>query len=307
METCPRRSGVRVRRFDRAELRGAFGGIIPLMSPNSSSLPCGCAPVVRFDGTQSSLVFINACFGIAFAGVFTLIQDYFQTTSTNSPIPPMGAETGSPALVPAVVAATLQVRPAERSLDLTLFFATLLWAILATYVIVTVWHQYSSYYIPLQFHSDQQEPFSDEGSTVLITITLALIPIAASRSPGLTPFLLCLLIFANLYKLRRMRSILSHLRDISQATDELRHLARKLRLNLGCLIMVSMIIFALPFQITPGTFSLLTSVAVILLHTLVQPLYRSIYGFRPKGLLYSECVANAFHVARCPKAPKPPK
>gem|GEM_PF-3186710 len=275
------------------------------MPPNRAPLPCGCAPPPRFDGTQSSLVFINTCFGIAFAGVFTLIQDYFQATRSIGTISPVSADTSSAVLLPALAATTFQRPSAEPSPDPTLSIATFIWAFLATYLIVIVWRQYSSYYIPLQFHSGQQEPFSDEGSTILITITLALIPIAASRSPDFTPFLLCLLICANLFKLRGMRSILRLLPATTQATDELRHLARKLRLNLGCLIVVSMILFALPFPLTPRTFALLMSLAVFLLHAFLQPLYRSIYRFEPRRLLYSECVANAFHLSQCPSGHNP--
>ena len=275
------------------------------MPQNRVPLPCGCAQPPLFDGTQSSLVFINTCFGIAFAGVFTLIQDYFQTTRPSGNVSNVGAHTSSALLTPTLAAANLQPPPAALPLDLMLSFLSALFSAgLATYLIVTVWRQYSTYYIPIQFHSAQQDPFPDEGTTVLITITLALIPIAASRSPTFTPYALICLICANLYKLRSIRSILRPLPAVTQATDELRHLARKLRFNLGCLVMVSLILYAEPFQITPRTFAILTSLAVLLLHGYVQVLYPTLYAFQPRPLLYTECVARAFHLSRCPYAPE---
>lgn len=222
-------------------------------------MTCACSRR-RLDATQSSLVFINTCFALAFGGVFFLLTDFFAA--------------------PTVI---------ER-------VAYLSWAALATYLIIVVWRQYTTYYIPLQFYSQSLESLGAELSTFIITLVLGLIAISASKAPMLGPVLLIILILLNLVKLREMRITLRRrLPTTKVAVEELRHLARKLRLNLFFLSNVLMLLCAYHHFLQRGVYSIIVVAASFLLHAAAQPLYRNIYvGYEAQPELYSATIAIAW-------------
>jgi hypothetical protein len=218
----------------------------------------------RFDWLQSSLVFINTCFAVSFTGVFILLESCFDSET-----------------------------PIE-------VLARIAWAALATYLIIIVWRQYTMYYIPLQFHSQTLESVGAEVKTFAITLVLGLIGISAARRPAAAPLLLIVLILLNLLKLREMRDTLRPKWPHTMlAIEELRHLARKLRLNLFLLMAVLIILFAYSHYWSQSTASLIAALSAFVLHPVVQPLYRNMYlSHQPSPEQYNETIAQAWSPAK---------
>src|SRR3954463_1821789 len=129
------------------------------------------------DHSQGSLVFINACFALALGGLF-----YVATKSLEM--------------------------YRNRELPYPQFIASVLWLLLAGYLVFVVWRQYSTYVIPLQQARNTLESFGEQIATFLVTVFLTVIGISCVFFPRWTLFLLGVLISLTLKKVQQMRKVL---------------------------------------------------------------------------------------------------
>jgi len=136
-----------------------------------------------FNSAQSSQLFINCCFAIAFAGMF-----YVCTEVAHS------------------VTAAKYTDVAKSGEVLYRPWATILWVVLCGNVVFQVWRQYSNYLIPLQFYRSKPESDLEEGLTFLITFVLALFPVFYLISPRLGLLPLMGIIAFNILKIWQMKS-----------------------------------------------------------------------------------------------------
>lgn len=125
-----------------------------------------------FNSTQSSQLFINCCFAIAFAGMFLVCTEALRT-----------AKESGRYLAP-------------------MWF----WILLSGYVMFAVWRQYSNYLIPLQFYRNKPELDKEEAITLAITFALALFPVAIFYLPRLSLAPLLIIILLNIVKIFQMKS-----------------------------------------------------------------------------------------------------
>jgi len=218
------------------------------------------ASVRRFDLTQSSLVFINTCFAIAFGSIYTLILEAFSVTASNS----------------------------DRLADVT-------WSILAGYLVFTVWRQYSTYYIPLQFHSQKAETSWQEMTTLLITVTLALVAVCAAKEPAVTPVFLILLILLNVAKLKQMRSTLRHKGNATvQAINHLTHFAKRLLIYLGILIGLTFVAWTYGEKWSSSTYAIVVATSAIVTTVLTPVVHRRLFGQTSSPDDYTKTIETAW-------------
>jgi hypothetical protein len=196
----------------------------------------------RFDLTQGSLVFINTCFAIAFGSIYTLIVEAFARDATQI----------------------------DR-------WADIIWAAFAGYLVFTVWRQYSTYYIPLQFHSQAGETFLQEATTLLITVCLALTALCAAKKPEITPIFMILLIVLNVAKLEQMSATLRRKTSTQLAVSELAHFKKRLLIYLGILLGLTFVTWSFGEGWDRSTYAIVVASTAVVATVFTPVVYRRIF------------------------------
>ena len=195
-------------------------------------------PRDAFDPSQPSLVFINTCFGFAFASLFFIFDGLFQG-------------------------------------DLAKHMERLWWLFLPTYLILKVWDKYRSYYIPLQVYSGELGSLWDEGTTYCITLCLGLIGLSAAKATKLVLPLLALLIALTILKTRQMKQVLQtapHKPVV--ALDEVAFQARMLYIDMLLVTILLIYLFSAGRDLADGMFAFIAGLATVAIHRFADLVYR---------------------------------
>lgn len=183
--------------------------LVPSM--DSPPPPSGTSPV-RFDPTQSSLVFINCCFAISLTGPILLMGRAQQNPETWK------------RLLPGVA--------------------------LGIWLTFSVWRQYALYYIPLQFYRERPEFDSEEFTTLLITLALFAVSFFFAETPDSTPWCLAVVLVLTIAKLKQMTKSLDSApcpEGLKFARTEFREYTQKLVIYL-ILVGVLMVLLNVGFR-----------------------------------------------------------